>query len=90
MSKGCVNRGTANFDCSNRVQYPDGTLKRLEVWILVRKYAESAIVDAEADTRMNVLLSGLEPSIRGSLWDRNRKQRLPVWGEGEMQTCLKM
>ena len=64
-----MNRGAANFDCSNGIQYPDGTFERLEVWVLVRKHAESAIVDAKTDTRMNVLLCGLEPSVRGSLLD---------------------
>ena len=70
MSEGSVNCSTADFHGSDRVQDPDGTLKRLEVRVLVRKHAKSALVDAKANTRMDVLLRGLEPSIAGSLRSR--------------------
>lgn len=77
MCEGSVNGSTADFHGSNRVQDLDSTLKRLEVRILVWKYAKSAMVDAEANARMNVLFRGLEPSITGSLRDRNCEYKQP-------------
>ena len=71
MCKGSVNGSTADFHGSNRVQDLDSTLERLKVRILVWKHAKSAMVDAEANARMNVLFRGLEPSITGSLCGRN-------------------
>ena len=69
MGESGVNRSAAYFHGGERVQYFDSTLKRLKVWVLVRKHAESPLGDTEANAGMNVLLCGLEPSITGSLWD---------------------
>lgn len=63
-----MNSSAANFYGSDGVQNPDSTLKRLEIGVLVREHAESALVDAKTNTRMNILFCGLEPSITGSLW----------------------
>jgi hypothetical protein len=63
MSEGSVNCSAADFHGGDRVQDPDSTLERLEVRVLIREHSESALVNTKADTRMNVLLCGLEPSI---------------------------
>ena len=47
--------------------------ERLEVWVIIREHAESAIVGAETDTRLDVLCCGVEPSIKGCLRDENGK-----------------
>ena len=62
-----MNSGAADLHGSDGIQDPNGTLKRLEIRILVREHAESALVDAKTNTGMNVLFCGLEPSITGSL-----------------------
>ena len=72
-----MNCSAANLHGGNRVQYPDSTLKWLEIRILVRKYAKSALVDAKANTGMNVLFCRLEPSITRSLCDRKCEYRQP-------------
>lgn len=70
MGEGSVNGSATNFHGGDRVQDLDGTLERFEIRVLVREHAESALVDAKTNTRVNVLLRGLEPSIAGSLCDR--------------------
>jgi hypothetical protein len=67
MSEGSVDSGTADFHGGHWVQDPDSTLKRLEIWVFVREHAESALVDAKTNTRMNILFCRLEPSITGGL-----------------------
>ena len=62
-----MDSSAADFHGSDRVQDPDSTLKRLEIRVLVREHAESALVDAKTNARMDVLFCGLEPSITGSL-----------------------
>ena len=83
-----MNGGTPDFHSGDGVQHPDGTLERLEVRVLVREHAKSALVDAKADARMNVLLRGLEPSIARGLSDGtvNTINR----GGVKARTCLKM
>jgi len=88
MCEGSVNGSAPDFHGGDGVQHPDSTLERLEVWVLVREHAKSALVDAKADARMNVLLSGLEPSITRGLSDGNRQCR--QLGGAETRTCLKM
>lgn len=67
MGKSSVDSGTANFHGGDRVQDFDSTLERLKIWVLIREHAKSALGDTKADTRMDVLFCGLEPSIAGSL-----------------------
>ena len=64
-----MNGSAANFHGGDRVEDPDGPLKRLEIWVLIREHSESSLVDAKTNARMNVLLCGLEPSITGGLYD---------------------
>jgi len=66
-----VDSSAPDFHGGDRVQHPDSSLERLEVRVLVREHAKSALVDAKADTGMNVLLCGLEPSITGGLSDES-------------------
>ena len=72
-----MNSSAADFHSGDGVQDLDSTLEGLEVGVLVRKDAESALVDAKADARMNVFLRGLEPSIAGSLCNRGCEYRQP-------------
>ena len=58
-----MNGSAADFHGSDRVQDLDNMLKRFEIRVLVREYSESPLVDAKTNTRMDVLLCGLEPSI---------------------------
>lgn len=83
-----MNGSAPDFHCGDGVQHPDSTLERLEVRVLVREHAKSALVDAKADARMDVLLRGLEPSITRGLSDGNRQYK--QLGGVEARTCLKM
>lgn len=67
MSEGGVNGSAADFHGGDGVEDPDSTFKRLEIRVLVREHAESAMVDAKANARVNVLLCRFEPGITGSL-----------------------
>jgi hypothetical protein len=58
-----VDGGTANLDCDDRVQLATCCLKWLKEVVLVREHTEYARVNWEADTTMDVLLSGLEPRV---------------------------
>jgi len=92
VCKGSVNGSTPDFDSGDGVQHPDSTLERLEVRVLVRENAKSALVDAKADARMNVLFRGLEPSItRGLSNGTGQYEQVAGRGQGaKARTCLKM
>lgn len=62
-----MNCGAADLHGGDRVQDLDSTLEWLEIRVLIREHTESALVDTKADTRMNVLFCGLEPSITRGL-----------------------
>ena len=64
-----MNSSAADFHSSDRVQDFDSTLERLKIRVFIREHAESALADAKANARVNVLFCGLEPSITGSLGD---------------------
>ena len=55
--------GTPYLDSNNRVENTDRLLEGLKMRILVREYAEEAIVDTKAEAGVDVLFRGLEPSI---------------------------
>ena len=86
-----MDRRAAHLDGDDRVEDPDGSLEGLEVAVLVREHAEAALVDAETDSGVDVLLRRLEPRIALGLsvpsvrHDHKRKEE----GRDE-RTCLKM
>lgn len=61
--KGGMDGCTANLDCHDRVESSHRRLEWLQVAVLVREDAEVSCGDPKADTRMYVLLRGLEPSV---------------------------
>ena len=65
--EGGVNGDASDFHGGGRVQDLDGTFKRLEVRVLIGEHAKTSLVDAKANTRVDVLFCGLEPSITGGL-----------------------
>jgi hypothetical protein len=58
-----MNRRTSHFHRDKRVQTADGSLKRCEKWVLVRKKPELARLKAYTDAGRNVFLGWLEPGV---------------------------
>ena len=73
MGESSVDSCATDFHGSDGVQDLDSTLERLEVRVLVREHAKSALVDTKADPRVNIFFCRLEPGIVGGLWDRLSK-----------------
>jgi len=71
-----VNGNAADFDGGGRIYHLDNAFKRLEVGVPIREHAKCALVNAKANTRMNVFFCGLEPSITGSLKSNCEHKRL--------------
>ena len=81
---------TADFHSGHWIQYPDSTLERLEIRVLVREDAKSALVDAKTNAGMDVLFRGLEPSIAGGLGNGIREYGRSGREKVGTQTCLKI
>ena len=71
MGESSVDSCATDFHGSDGVQDLDSTLERLEVRVLVREHAKSALVDTKADPRVNIFFCRLEPGIAGGLWDQS-------------------
>ena len=62
-----MNGSAANLDRDDGVEDTDGGLEGLQVLVLVREHPEVVVINSEADTRVDILLRGLEPCIPLSL-----------------------